>query len=267
MEDFAAGDDREQHVAPRRGEDERGGRVVGGRQVRGAEAHGDEVCLQPFRERARYTLHVKRLRSAERHHAERVRGFDHAPAFASGFAAAFTSGFAPTFANVFAPAFERVARGARREQGEARFFEHVAGVVARHGIAPEADADARREHRRERRAAVAEFRVRLRAVRDARAVLGQKADVALVHAYAVREERTRFEDAGAREVADGRRARRVEREAAARVSLGEGAGAFEHEPLLGLALGGVNHQRQALVLREAREQLQELRRDGVRRVR
>src|SRR3954468_11371163 len=82
----------------------------------------------------------------------------------------------------------------------------------------------------------------------------------------MREEWARVEYACSVEMSDGRDAERVKDETAPCVTLRERAAPFEHEQLFRLGLSRVNHQRQSLFNREAREHLQKLRRDGIGRV-
>src|SRR4051812_21964990 len=81
-----------------------------------------------------------------------------------------------------------LAASAREHRREASFFQDVARVVARHGIAAQAGRDVASDESRIRRAAMTELGVRLRTVGDRCARLPDRFDVRLVYPDAMGEQ-------------------------------------------------------------------------------
>src|SRR5918912_2721551 len=155
----------------------------------------------------------------------------------------------------------------RHQKGEACFFEHVASVVARNGVAAETDPDVLLQKSGERCAPVSELGIRLWAMRDARIRRLNRFYIFAVNRHAMREQWPRAQEAVTLQVLNGRDAGRAPLDSAPRETFGKWAASLKHEERFSFRFSHVHHQRQACARCEFRNQLKLRRAHGVWRVR
>src|SRR5437016_5433583 len=150
--------------------------------MRAAEIDNHDICLHTFRERADLLVDSQRASPIERRCKQRLLRGDWCIFLT--IRKVYYSVTGPRVpANARAPAPIK-SRDQRRKTG---FFENVTGVIARDGIASQANGDSLRDELSEGRAAMAQLRVGLRTMSDSSAALLDELEIGLIDVDTVRQ--------------------------------------------------------------------------------